>query len=310
MTTLVFATLSIYLLLLYNSYKTNTELVYNDEITYKNDLINDLINTISIQSDFSGYYKFSEDFIVKDIDGKSLMLRDIINKSTIVLYIDRFQCQSCFVEEINELKERIKKDIIDIQPVIFAGNFQLRDFKALIKSEGVDIESYMVDCTQSDFLGKMCKSGHPYFFLIRDDYEVSNVFFSNNKTRPHLNERYFINLNKVSKMDMNEDMNEDNNLMIIEPTINLGNIKLKKKYSTTFEIKNNGQTPIVINSISSSCGCVIPSRDITPLMPGSSRHINVDIIPTERGDFSKSITLDVRSKKSPFIQMWIFANVQ
>jgi hypothetical protein len=111
----------------------------------------------------------------------------------------------------------------------------------------------------------------------------------------------------MGPIDFFEDAND---LKILNPTVYIGNIDMKKKYSTTFELKNFGDNPLIINSINSSCGCVIPKMDMTPLMPDSIRQIKIEIFATIRGEFSKSVTLKIKSKKNPYLRMWIHGNVQ
>ena len=59
-----------------------------------------------------------------------------------------------------------------------------------------------------------------------------------------------------------------------------------------FEFKNISDKPLVINFVSSSCGCTTPEYDKKPVMPGGSGKIKVAYDPAGRpGVFSKEIVI-------------------
>lgn len=58
----------------------------------------------------------------------------------------------------------------------------------------------------------------------------------------------------------------------------------------TFSYKNEGRAPVVILSVSVSCGCTTPSYSVKPLAAGDSAEFTVRFDPTDRpGRFEKSI---------------------
>ncbi|MEG1554894.1 MAG: DUF1573 domain-containing protein [Rikenellaceae bacterium] len=57
-----------------------------------------------------------------------------------------------------------------------------------------------------------------------------------------------------------------------------------------FIIKNISDKPFIMNNVTTSCGCTIPSYSKEPLMPGDSTKISVRYDPRNRpGYFSKRI---------------------
>lgn len=62
--------------------------------------------------------------------------------------------------------------------------------------------------------------------------------------------------------------------------------------SCTFELKNTGTAPLIINSVRASCGCTTPSYTSQPILPGTTGEIKVAYSTTNRvGSFSKVVTV-------------------
>ncbi len=59
-----------------------------------------------------------------------------------------------------------------------------------------------------------------------------------------------------------------------------------------FEFKNTGKSPLIINSVNSSCGCTTPKWTKKPIAPGGKGSIEVTYNPKNRpGAFNKTITI-------------------
>jgi len=62
--------------------------------------------------------------------------------------------------------------------------------------------------------------------------------------------------------------------------------------SCSFEVKNTGTAPLIINSVRASCGCTTPSYTSQPILPGKTGEIKVAYSTTNRvGSFSKIVTV-------------------
>ncbi len=60
--------------------------------------------------------------------------------------------------------------------------------------------------------------------------------------------------------------------------------------TTRFEFKNTGDTPLIIQRVSSSCGCTTPSYSREPILPGSEGTVAAQYSTVSRpGAFSKTI---------------------
>ncbi len=60
--------------------------------------------------------------------------------------------------------------------------------------------------------------------------------------------------------------------------------------TTRFEFKNNGDTPLIIQRVSTSCGCTTPSYSREPILPGKEGTISAQYSTVRRpGTFNKTI---------------------
>jgi len=59
-------------------------------------------------------------------------------------------------------------------------------------------------------------------------------------------------------------------------TFDFGKIKEGDKVSHTFQVKNTGQAPLIIQSAAPSCGCTVPDWTKTPIPAGGSGFVKAE----------------------------------
>lgn len=82
--------------------------------------------------------------------------------------------------------------------------------------------------------------------------------------------------------------------LVFEPDVyDFGRIEeADGKVGYTFTGTNRGRTPLVLEAVTTSCGCTTPSFSRAPILPGKQVEIRVEFDPTDRpGKFSKTITV-------------------
>jgi hypothetical protein len=70
-----------------------------------------------------------------------------------------------------------------------------------------------------------------------------------------------------------------------------GKIKQGVPVNTSFEIKNLGTTPLVIESATGSCGCTTPTVPKEPIAPGATAKLPVNYNAAAMGAFTKTVTV-------------------
>ncbi len=79
-----------------------------------------------------------------------------------------------------------------------------------------------------------------------------------------------------------------------------GSIKEEKGIVTaTFDFKNTGNQPLIINSVKASCGCTTPEWTQQPIAPGKSGSVKVSYNPQNRpGAFMKNVNVYTNTEPS------------
>lgn len=80
--------------------------------------------------------------------------------------------------------------------------------------------------------------------------------------------------------------------------IDYGKIAQNSERIRIFKFTNIGNSPLIITSVISSCGCTIPKKPEQPIMPGKKGTIEVSYDTSRLGGFSKAITIFSNAKNS------------
>ncbi len=76
-----------------------------------------------------------------------------------------------------------------------------------------------------------------------------------------------------------------------------------------FDFTNTGNEPLIVQRVTSSCGCTSPSWTKQPVMPGEKGYVSAAFNPAHRpGKFDKSITVQTNSA-NPVMRLRITGNV-
>ena len=99
-----------------------------------------------------------------------------------------------------------------------------------------------------------------------------------------------------------EDQSVKNDSIVFEKTIHdYGTIIQGSDGNCEFVFTNNGKTPLILNNVSSSCGCTVPEWPRAPIEPGKTGIIKVKYDTGKIGGFTKKITVRSNAKNSTVI---------
>ncbi|GAB5565324.1 MAG: hypothetical protein Wins2KO_23870 [Winogradskyella sp.] len=73
--------------------------------------------------------------------------------------------------------------------------------------------------------------------------------------------------------------------------INYGTIEQYSDGTKVFTFINEGDAPLTITNVKTSCGCTVPSYSKTPILPGETGEINIKYDTKRLGNFTKTITV-------------------
>ncbi len=86
-----------------------------------------------------------------------------------------------------------------------------------------------------------------------------------------------------------------------ETSHDYGTIEQNANGKYDFVFKNEGNVPLVLSNVRSSCGCTIPQWPREPIAPGATSTIEVKYDTRRIGTFSKSITVTSNGSETPIL---------
>ena len=87
--------------------------------------------------------------------------------------------------------------------------------------------------------------------------------------------------------------------------IDYGTIEPSSEGTRVFTFINNGNAPLIIKNVQSSCGCTIPKKPEDPIDPGEKGEILVRYDTNRIGVFNKSIIVTSNANSDPIITLRI-----
>lgn len=91
---------------------------------------------------------------------------------------------------------------------------------------------------------------------------------------------------------------DENVQWLTETEFDFGDIKMKEPVSYTFTFKNKSETPLVIETVRTSCGCTGSTWTETPISPDSIGSIVLEFDAKQAGAFNKSAKIYFEGKRS------------
>ncbi len=94
-----------------------------------------------------------------------------------------------------------------------------------------------------------------------------------------------------------------------EKVFDYGTITKGADGNHTFTFTNTGNSPLIIESVKSSCGCTVPKKPEAPIAPGDSGSIQVRYDTQRLGVFRKTITVTTNAGTNSVVALKIKGTV-
>lgn len=220
---------------------------------------------------------------------------------TILTYADSIGCISCKLQLINwltfitELKEKVPNKV-KIHFIFHPK--ESKEIVSLLKRNKFD---YPVCIDANDSFRKLNHLSSIMMFqtfLLNEDNEV--IAIGNPIYNPKVKELYMdvingeVNIRKEHTM-LQTEIVIDNNYA------SLGTFLGEEEQITNFTLKNIGEKPLVIENVTTSCGCILTEYSHEPVAPGKDLDLRVIYKAEHSGHFNKTITVYSNAKSSPVI---------
>lgn len=138
-----------------------------------------------------------------------------------------------------------------------------------------------------------------YFFLVTDDPEKPNKRIN---VSAEIKENFHLSATEKQAAPR----------IVLDRTMHdFNKIEQSKKVFTSFELKNTGNSPLILRKVKASCGCTVPTLDTDVLEPGESTTMEVSFNPgTREGKQQKEITIVANDPKQPVTVIRLLSDVQ
>jgi len=214
----------------------------------------------------------------------------------ILLYVDSSGCSDC------RLRLFEWKQLMETADSLFQGKvgfllfFQpksVREMAPLFARDRFDYPVFMDVNGTINHLNDFPKAAEYQCFLLNKNHEVLMV--GNPVLNRHVWELYKLQIDnkKIREPEIITTIHIDKAIH------DYGITKKGSKNTAVFTITNTGNQPLVINHVSTSCGCINVEWERQAVDPGQTANIRVEIIPDETGYFSKAIDVYCNTKESP-----------
>ena len=226
----------------------------------------------------------------------------------VLIYVDSIGCTSCKLQ-LHKWKELIDyTDSVTQNKVPFLFFFHPKDAKEiryLLKRDGFDrpicidlddrlnkLNKFPADMTFQTFLldknNKVAVLGNPVHNTAVKDLYLKQI---TGKDNPNKN---------IPKTTAEVNQTE----------IDFGTFDKSEIKQTTIEVKNTGDSPLVIVDVSTTCGCTAATYDKRPAKPGESLRVQIKMTPKDTGFFDEVVMVRYNSINNQPVKVKIKGNVQ
>jgi Protein of unknown function (DUF1573). len=228
-------------------------------------------------------------------DTITALCADLLDKEyKVLLYVDSTGCTSCKLNlfqwsQLIEESDSLFEDKLSF--LFFFNPKDKRDLQILLRGDRMDYPVFMDFEDKINKLNRFPEQQSYQCFLLDKDNKV--VMIGNPTLNPRVWELYKERISGEGTIKQNTTSIE-----LDQTSYDFGNIPFGESRYATFQLKNTGDTPLIINHIAASCGCTSVEWDKKPIEPGKTTEIKVEMKPDEVGFFNKAITVHCNIKES------------
>ena len=226
----------------------------------------------------------------------------------VLVYIDSTGCTSCKLQ-LHKWKEFIKyTDSVTQEKVPFLFFFHSKDYKEiryLLKRDGFD---HPVCIDLEDKLNKLNKFPADMTFqtfLLNKNNRVTVLGNPINNTA--VRDLYIKQI--TGKESPTKNMLKTT-AEVPQTEIDFGVFDKSETKETTVEVKNTGDSPLVIADVSTTCGCTAATYDKRPAKPGETLRVEIKMTPKDTGFFHEVVTIKYNSINNQPVKVRIKGNAQ
>lgn len=242
------------------------------------------------------------DSIVFTMWGQDTMCFQVLNSPyKIINYSDSLGCLSCDLQLLKWKAFITELDLAvqyKIPVLLFFGSKNIEEITFILKR---DKFNYPVCIDKDDAFYKLnhfsTEMAFQTFLLDKDNkvIAIGNPIYNSQIKELYLNiiqGKYPVSY-ESERIRTEVDINDKN--------IFLGKFDWQQEQKVVFILRNTGTNPLVVNNVSTSCGCTFVEYSQEPVRPGDSISLRVAYKANHPEHFDKTITVYCNAKPSPVV---------
>lgn len=253
-------------------------------------------------------FAFERNMSVSDLSGVDVKLLDVMNEgSKLVLRFSQNSCKPCIDKQIEFLEEFSKVNGRD-KVVLLMSSSNANDLKIFKQTNNVSLPIFRL---AEGLVPSVRESQNaPYLFLLNKDLRTSLIFTPDKEIHTNTAAYYRQVSDYLQKYSPPSGTRTEGTLGVFDTNeYNLGTINYGEKAEAAFTLKNTGKSPLLIQTVNTSCGCTVVDWEKSPIMPHDSSVIKVVYDSKIVGSFSKDIFVLMNTQNSP-VRLIIKGNVE
>lgn len=217
----------------------------------------------------------------------------------ILIYIDETESESCrlhlyewmdFFKEIDSVSKNVSKLIIVKPKNKYAFIQTLQDYN-------FQYPVYIDELDAFNSTNKFPTNSLYHQFLLDKNNKV--LFIGNPTNSPKIRKAY-INIIIGKQVNNKTQENDNAKCKLSTKAVNLGTITYKDIKKTDVIIRNIGKTPLIIQDIKTTCGCIQIDYEKKPIASEDSSHIIINYHAVNSGIVNKHIKIFCNTNTSPY----------
>ena len=244
-------------------------------------------------------------FTIQGKDTVNYLYKDADYK--VVTYVDSVGCTSCKLQ-LHQWKKWITEvDSLTGGRVPFLFFFHPKDIKELRYLTRREDFTYPVCLDSRDELNRLNRFPSDITFqTLLLDKENKVVALGNPILNPRVKELYQSIMMGTRPSRSSTGITQ---VSIDQTELDFGSFAKSEKQERSLLLTNTGNAPLVIQDITTSCGCTKVEYRKEPVRPGGTLELKISYEAEETGHFNKTVTVYCNAKNSP-LRLMVKGNVK
>ena len=255
-------------------------------------------NQMQLLKDWMGKTIVYPDKFVYTIYGEDTVRTIKEPQFQIISYADSIGCMSCklklkqwkpFIEELNTY--------YNVSTLFVFQAEVSQETKYMLKRNNFNYPVVFDEGDSFNTLNSLPTNDEFRTFLLDKDNKVLAI--GNPIYNPKIRDLYLKIIQGEGIGQEGEDKEIQTEVTIDKTSVSFGKFDWQEEQKTTFTLKNAGDKPLVIQDVTTSCGCTTVAYSKEPVRPGKETVIEVGYKAESPGYFNKTITVYCNAEISP-----------